>query len=181
MFTDIEYYKGDIALPNINKDVDSFYKFVNQYEKAVLISLLGYTLYAEFIDGLSIEPIDPKWLALRDGTIYDVVNGELTYKVKWNGLINSDKVSLLSYFVYYNYLLKNYQQFTGLGATVQTPENATIVSPNEKIVSANNSYYKLASDTSYLSPSLYNFLVAHKVDYPSWVYDEIGWINILGL
>lgn len=42
--------------------------FIDEYENAFLKKLLGDELAKQFIDGLAEDPIDPKWISLRDET-----------------------------------------------------------------------------------------------------------------
>lgn len=43
-------------------------EFIDKYEPMFLKKLLGLSLYNEFVSGLAADPVDAKWLALRDDT-----------------------------------------------------------------------------------------------------------------
>ena len=180
MIVDISYFRGALSIPNIGKDEESFNtNYIERYEKEILIKLLGYDLYKRFTDGLLAAPTAIEWLQLRDGHTYDVIQpDETVLKVRWNGLANIEKDSLIAYYIYNNYVRNNYQQLTGLGVTAQTPENAVTLSPNEKLIWSNNSLYLLASDNTRLAPSLCNFLTEFKATYTGWIYTPVVLMNI---
>jgi hypothetical protein len=182
---DLTYFKGMINIPFDNQDADSFQAdYIDVYEKEVLIRLLGYDLYKRFAAGLLVEPtIDPIWLALRDGKEYNVdINGN-THVVKWNGLVNTDGISLISDYTYYKWLSQNNEQLTGTGVGKANKENATDYDKNKKLVQAWNRANENAGYNGWnsLAGSLYNFLNNHQTDYEPIVFIELGFINVLGI
>jgi hypothetical protein len=98
---DTTYLRNSISVPiGTYSDLQ---QYIDEYEKKVLISLLGYDLYTEMMAAYAAlpgVPLPSKWDNLINGTTY-------TYEgqsVRWNGLINSDKVSFIAYYVYCQYL-----------------------------------------------------------------------------
>lgn len=63
-------FKGEQNIPNADSEgvIDNLQWFIDKYEPKFLRSLLGVDLANEFIAGLKIDPIDPKWVTLRDET-----------------------------------------------------------------------------------------------------------------
>jgi hypothetical protein len=105
---DSTYFVGDIALPNLDEVPNTFQDTMDRYEEEILKKLLGYQLYNAFIAGIAVEPTpDQKWLDLRDGAEFTFDFCGETITQKWNGLINTDKVSLISYYVYYQHRYEN--------------------------------------------------------------------------
>jgi len=98
---DSTYFINDI---NLNIGVYSdLTQYIDRFEKEVLIGLLGYTLYSEMMAAYALLPGTPlptKWDRLINGYTYGY-NG---VTIRWNGLINSDKVSFIAYYVYCQYL-----------------------------------------------------------------------------
>lgn len=201
MFIDQTYFKNDIAIifP------DGTYDFAqNDYlQKRYLIDALGYDLYKAFIVGLEESVPLAKWTNLRDGAEYQVenVNGDLV-TVKWNGLINDDKVSLLAYFMYYD-LCKSAtynSQFAEFYPVDENAEQSRGGALRQKLSNAYNSGLDLYGKdiqgimpynvgrpviqcnpdygTDILESTLYNFIYfANEADpttYPNWQFKLLG-------
>ena len=194
MLIDIDYFKGALQIPNLAKDATAFNaNYINVYEPEILTKLLGNTLYQNMITNY-VSGTPSIWVDLVEGKDYTVTINAVDYTVKWNGLINTEKISLIAYYVYFNYIQQNYQQATGLGIIQSNTENGTIVSPNQKLVWANNECAKLAGSYPYkligepiytpietLEASLFYFIANNITDYPNWVYEPFKKINILGI
>ena len=198
MLIDTLYFKTTIKFPS--DDVSIINAYAEQSEKDYLIKCLGYTLYKEFIEGIAETSPAQKWIDLRDGKEYEVVaNGEI-HTVKWNGLINDDKISLLSYFTYF--FLSRYMSKTATlnGTVANEQENGNLVSAKNLQVNAwndaidlygNDIYNKfqisseLVTTENILKPTLYNFIY-HANDlingtYAKWQFKELEKINMLGV
>jgi hypothetical protein len=198
MLIDVSYFKGALQIPNIDKDQTAFEdNYITPYESEILTRLLGNDLYQQVLTNYDTG-VDDKWKDLVEGTDYEVEVNGVTYDVKWNGLINSDKLSLIAYYVYFNYVKQNYQQLTGLGVSANVQENATIVSPNEKLVWSWNECKRLSGTNVYdnysclqitdqvtvyneLQPSLFNFINENITDYDNWIYNSLKGMNVLGI
>lgn len=62
---------AQIGLPAVTNNLNLF---INRAEPELLEAALGYDLWQDFITGLQQPVIDPKWLALRDGTTFKTVS-----------------------------------------------------------------------------------------------------------
>lgn len=80
MILDGTYFQGELYLPLIKnkEEVEGLAEmmqtigentlewFIAKYETEFLKKILGEKLYSNFIAGLKVDPIDPKWEALKD-------------------------------------------------------------------------------------------------------------------
>ena len=123
---DYTYFAGDINIAQLGQQAvqDNLQVFIEKYEPSLLQELLGYQLYTDFIAGLEVDPIDQKWIDLRDGVEYTGKHG----KTKWIGLANK-KRSLIANYVYYQYMRGEAEITVGSGVVTPDVENATRVSP----------------------------------------------------
>lgn len=82
------YFNVNLQVPQLQQKAvtDSLQVFIDKYEPEFLIGVLGYDLYLNFVAGLAEDPIDAKWLFLRDGGNFIGYN---TYTHKWIGLAPS--------------------------------------------------------------------------------------------
>lgn len=165
-FTDSTYYRNSISIPvGTYSDLT---QFIAQYEKEVLMGLLGYDLYTEMMAAYAAfiavpsVPLPVKWANLINGAVYAYGS----QNVKWNGLINSDKVSFLSYYVYCQYLKAKQFPYQQTGAVHPKNENSQVVDGianhtaawNQFVYFYEQCYQYLTTDTtSYplVSPSMY--------------------------
>jgi len=135
---------------------------VTRYERDILIQLLGYDLYKLVAAYTSASP----------QRIKDIVEGKEytldTYTIKWNGLKNDQKISILSYYVFIEYV-KNYSEsFQNIGA-VSAPGTK---SPAGLIQRAGVRLKELAGypGQNGYKPSLYNFMGNYLTTYPEWIW-----------
>lgn len=166
---DKTYFFGSINLPK--SDYDSIQASIDRFEKEVLISLLGYELYSKFI----ITPLIEPWKSLVEGKEYEVTyNGRVT-KVKWNGLKNTDKISLIAYYVYCYHIRGIISSTQSVGEIKSKQQNSDNANAFGKIFSSWVMFEELYGKTgdSLLKPTAYNFLYAHKSDYPEWIFSEL--------
>ena len=155
---DSTYFINDINL-NVGEYSD-LTQYIDKFEKEVLIGLLGYTLYSEMMAAYAALPGTPlpeKWDRLINGYTYDY-NG---VTIRWNGLINSDKVSFIAYYVYCQYLKA--KQFTPAQAGTVQPknENSVVVDGIANHTAAWNRFVEL-----YEYALIY--LVDNSTDYEGW-------------
>ena len=194
-FIDIDYFKGALQIPNLNRDSTSFEQnYIEYYEREVLIHLLGYDLYNQLINNYDTNNND-EWKRLVEGAKYLVTVDDIIYTVQWEGLKNTRKVSLIAYYVYYWYVKTNYEQLTGIGTINSDAENATKIDPNIKLVWSNNECSMLSGDYEYCltaddaekltyestENTLFNFIFNNIADYTNWQYKPINKINVLGI
>lgn len=204
---DTSYFIRDISIPNIDSAPNSVQGYIDMYEKEVLIKLLGYDLYKDFMAGLDEDPIPSKWINLRDGADFSFKFDGHTVSTRWEGLINESKRSLIAYYVYYKIRVDSVVNTSGIGDVVANAENSKKVSDVPNLVNAWNKMVKLYgyvqdrtrrlvgyeyayphayqtfdrdSDT-YLTyndePSAYNFLNAYRSVYSNWVFEPIKYMN----
>lgn len=172
------YFTELIAVPTskYGNDIDTY---ITRYEEEILTDLLGYSLYSDFVDGLAAPSPDQKWLDLRDGKTYEIdYNGE-TRKVKWNGLINSNKVSLIAFYVFCMYKEVNQTITTNIGGVDPKAENAQRVIEADKFSESWRRFLDLygRDSDSELKPTAYNFLNEFEDDYSNWEFTSKGTVN----
>jgi hypothetical protein len=175
---DRTYFNYEINLPvNSNSDLSNF---IDRFEPEILKSLLGYELYT-----LVAASTD------TSGRLYDLINGKeytVSYngrdqKVKWNGLINTDKVSLAAYYVYYQYQRCKATLPGASGEVKLRHENSFNADLHVKIMDAWGRMRELYGYPGQfeLEPSAYNFLTENEADYPEWIFTELGSVNAFDL
>jgi hypothetical protein len=173
---DSTYFVRDINLPA--GSYNTITASIARYERDILIQLLGYDLYklvAAYANPGSTQ------------RIIDIVEGkeylEGTYTVKWNGLVNSEKVSILSYHTYIEYVRDHAVDFQNTGGMASSSENAVNGGAGKLIQSASASLRRLSGypGQSIYEPSLYNFLSKYTTDYPEWLFNEHKLVNDFGI
>ncbi len=182
------YFIKDINIPQNALDSDMA-GYITEYEKEVLIMLLGYDLYTDFI----ANPSNERWTRLTTGHEYDVSYQGLTTTIKWNGLTNTDLISLIAYYVYYWYINFHASDTTSVGESIIQKENALGIAPTQKMVNAWNRFADLYGrvNDSIINPTAYNFLNHFKDDetngYDGWIFTSLdtklttGKLNVLGI
>lgn len=176
---DTTYFVYDCNLPtgSAYSDVTNY---IARYEPEILTELLGYELAK-----LVIASTD------TSGRLYELINGKeytITYNgrdqiVKWNGLKNASKISLIAYYVYYRYQVAMASMPAGIGEQKPTIENGVSISLSMKAMDAWSRMRELYGydGQDELSPSAYNFLTKYATTYPEWVFTEIGKVNAFDL
>lgn len=216
--TDKTYYKGDIILPQLGNPIQEqgVLDAIAKYEPIILKHLLGYPLYKIVQDAWNaFKATTPTPLPVR---IDELINGAdmvfqvrgKTVETRWNGLANTDKVSLLSYFVHAQYLTTTSARTATTGQVKPDQENSKRVSLTPKYTYSWNrmvelygqsprprelGYNKLTQQEQLedfwaevknykhwnRTPSAFNFLLANKDTYPEWEFKPIYKKNIMGL
>lgn len=161
---DETYFIQDISLDD--GDYSNLANSITRYEKEILEKLFSYSnakLLLEYNAG------SPQWvLDVVEGKEY-IINGE-TYK--WIGLINSDKISLIAYYIYYNHLLTIVNNTSAVGNVQAYQENGNIISFGQKIGAA---WVKMGTQLYELNMFLSN-------EYPDIeFYNIIGNVNMFDL
>ena len=173
---DSTYFVRDCNLPvGTYNDISAS---LTRYERDILIQLLGYDL-AKLV------------LAYDSGTspqrIKDIVEGkeyaEGDYTVKWNGLVNTEKVSILAYYTYIQYLKNHAIDFQNVGAVGSANENGVNVGVATLIQRVSVRLRELAgyAGNDMYKASLYNFLLNQESSYPEWIFNEYRFENSFGL
>lgn len=188
---DKTYFIGEITLPG--KVLDGTYaditQFITRYEKEALIDLLGYTLYKALKAEIDSVPqtFTTKWSRLVNGYEYteDYLGDEHT--VRWNGLVNTDKVSLLAYYIYYKYVYHHVTHTSSIGEVIASAENANRISVADRLVNAWNRYIELRGHWAdhLINPTAYNFLKKYEDDqtnsYDKWLFMGLNRTNTFGI
>ena len=169
---DKTYFVKDINIPD--SDYSDLTAYITRYEKEILIKILGYELW-KLVAAYDATP----------GVITDLVEGkEYTVNgetVKWNGLKNSDLVSLIAYYVFY-WWARNNATFTGTSSELKSiGENAEAAKLNQRMNNAWSRMEDLIQGTQYPYDSIYTFLTENESDYPSWVFTPVGTVNAFDL
>lgn len=134
---DISYFIGERQIANSNTPAvgERLNWFIAKYETQFLKLLLGDSLYAEFVAGLLVDPVETQWADLRDGASY--VYDDRTYL--YSGLRDATaKRSPIADYVYYHYLRDAATQSTGIGEVKTKGENSTATNSMQKQVRAWN-------------------------------------------
>jgi len=201
-FIDYTYFTGDIHISNPSND-NQLLQAIDQYEKEILIKLLGYELYAllqaDLTDG---EPQTQIYIDLVDGAAFTHEFGGEEISLRWEGLRNSLKISLISYYVFFRFVERNITPYYGDGISFAPKgkdwERAEPVNKlcyvwekMRELYGVIPMQYKsafkypvLGSDLGYVFntlPSAYNFLYANKDDYPTWRFTPLWNINAFGI
>lgn len=169
---DSSYFIGEIAIPNIDQRINTIQSNIDKYEKEVLICLLGQKLFDEFIAALADNPAQ-KWLDLRDGKEFILPYNGHDVTLKWNGFINSDKISLIAYYVYYKIRYEELSTTTSIGETRGKVENSELVNETRKMLNAWRKFLHLYGELVYSE---------NGINYQSWNFGELrGFRNSSGL
>lgn len=175
--TDNTYFVRDRKLPIKTGGLDDTGAAITRYEPEILEHILGYTL-AKLV--LAYSAGSPQ-------RIKDIVDGkEYTqgaFTVNWNGLKNTEKVSILTDYTYIQYVRDHAADFQSVGATMAVVENGVVISPTILIQRATMSMRELVGyeGQSIYKPSLRNFLKAHETDYPDLIFNDVRAMNTLGI
>jgi hypothetical protein len=193
---DTTYFIEEIEIPNVNQTEieDDVTGSITQYEREVLISLLGNALYVELRDSAFVD---------GDASIYDkLVNGDdfsytlnsQTVELRWDGLRGFEKKSLIAYYVYYMHRRKRASYHAGTGIEVEAAsDNAKPAQVYHKMVEVWNEFINMYGDPTdeygnvqdipnvldnYTHhnnlASAYNYLLAKKADFPTWKFNSMG-------
>ena len=185
--------KNEIRIPNILENgsyTTEITDAITKYETECRIDLLGYELNklleADLDEGV---PQTQRFKDLVNGAEFTHPNtGQL---LKWIGFVNTEKESLLAYYIYFNYVYNNNIHLSGVGSVDVQAQNADKVSPFDKLQIAWSKFLKLYSgfdfhDNEYFCedgtkvsnlPGTFNtFRVliisfyANKDIYPEWIF-----------
>jgi hypothetical protein len=194
---DSSYLIGEILITNKTQLAAVLQTAIDQYEPEILKSLLGYSEYKKMI----ATPNDEPYKSLIEGAEFEMTFDGITQTLKWEGLKNSIKISLISYYVYYRYQESEYIKPGAVGTNKPQAENAKIVSPYPKMVTAWNNminlygwfdnYWFKTSNANIIqpdgglifndSPSAYNYMSANVADFPDWIFRPLRTINPFGI
>lgn len=191
------HYVGKIMIPS--SSVAPLNEAIARHESSILISLLGYPLYAEFskaVDDSLLEAnpieLDQKWKDLRDGATFSFTFNGMTINTKWDGLVNLLKGTLVPYYVYYKFNEDYITNFSGSSHSVTMRKDAWTFSSIGKMNSVWNDmvdmygqvprkydddFYKMffLNIENYIffneKNSAYNYLLTNKEIFPNWIFE----------
>lgn len=161
---DESYFNGQLFLPGIGGRINQerLNTVIDDRQAEFLDKALGYNLSAAFQIGITTDPIDQRWLDLRDGKTFVDAFGRTH---KWVGFQNGQKKSPLANYVYYWFTRDNATITTTSGEAKPSKENAANVSYIPKQVRAWNDMVRMLDGLkTYL-------FVSNQADtplYPEW-------------
>ncbi len=170
---DSTYFVMDINIPT--STYNSVTAYINRFEPEILKKILGYDLY-KLVAAYANPGSDQRIIDLVEGKEYAY---DSDHNVKWNGLANTDKISLIAYYVYFKYVAINTTSLMPVGNTAATGENGVRADASQKLHGAWVAMRELIGypGQDALAPSLYNFLSFYDSTYPEWEFTDIGQIN----
>ena len=164
---DSTFFNGPITVPQLGQAsvANNLDIFINRFEPRMLQAALGYQLYLDFLDGLSQDVPDQKWINIRDGVVFTgsgmwppfywqypflsmyrnwFIPQNPVRKMEWIGFANQANIysSPIAGYVYYEYMRDQITQFTGVGVVNTQSENAATVSAATKMKDAFNQMSK---------------------------------------
>jgi len=153
---DETYFQRQYYVPNVeelnSRSKEDLLLYIDQYVRLCLQDALGYVLFKDldtYIVNGNLEPNAPqKWLNLVNGAEY--TEHDRTYY--WKGLKYNEgafKVSLLTPFVFYHWLLDNQAKMSGMGEVVLEAKNAINASSNQRLTKSWNTFVQLYQDKNY--------------------------------
>lgn len=190
---DKSYFTGKLFIPNVVDvpDIQAGYSSeaptnqdkltlsIQKYERLLLVNALGITQYNELI--ADVEATSGKW--------YDMINGKTYDNKRFEGLKD-----IIAYFVYVNFLKYEAVQFNTTGLQRADAENATSVSPVNRMVDYWNEFVNMYQsheecgcwwwlnyDTNYTFVSLYEFIKDFPDNYDCGYFNFYRIQNSLGI
>lgn len=198
-FIDTTYFQSnEINIPDYNEADLS--QAIDQYEKEILIDALGYELYSLLQSDLdSGVPQSQRFKDIVDGVEFNLTYCGKERLTKWNGIKNDEKLSFVSFFIYYKYVGRTTEHLSSIGNAMYQSENSERVSPTRKLTNAfdrmldlygrvpvnyirlNGNLWDIPTTIFNPLPTLYNFLASNTDVYPEWSFKPKGTINIFGI
>ena len=167
-FIDTSYFINDISVP-VNQYQEAYLiQYITRWENEILKRLLGYTLWKALIADLDGgNPQTPRFTYLVNGTEFSFEYDGHTINTKWEGLRNTQLVSLIAYWVYFNLRNEKESFYTGIGQRRGKGENSVMADPVPKLVSAWNKMIDLYGYTPkyyypYNNSTIFNTRLASK-------------------
>lgn len=185
---DQTYFTRDLSIPNINEVQTEAFEtleyFVDEYVRQLLRDALGIEIFnildTYVIDGAFDSTGAPQYIIdLVEGKEY--VKSGVTYK--WSGLISTQgvfKKSLLANYVYYQWLKNSFSTQSGVGEVTLNPQNANLVNPTQKLVTAWNSFVTMYQNANCVYPNVYYKGSTQVIDWLGYnVNTEVSLIEYL--
>lgn len=180
MIIDKSYFKGGkLFIPNITSNASvtgnvptasaSIESYIARYEEDLLLHALGLENYEALkaaleTDALLEDPANEKWKDLVNGKTYTFEDTQ----VKWPGLRTTEgelKTSLIADYVFYHYLIDDFQHYSTVGIQKEKAKNAEPQSPNLKLTQVWRDFIHKYQEGAHLTPAIVNTPNGPYVDY----------------
>ena len=174
---DQTYFQGTIAIPA--SKYEPIQGIIDRCENQLITDLFGYQL-AKLIKDYDPLTSEQRIIDIVQGKDFTTRGGDLQ---RWNGLVNTEKESVIAYWVFYKWAIERETIATRSAAIKPTPENSENASFETKALAAYNhmlDLYGYRGQCDY-APSCFNFMYANQGIYPEWKFQEKRPINFLGL
>ena len=174
---DQTYFKGTIAIPA--SKYEPIQGVIDRYEPQLITDLFGYEL-AKLVKDYDPLTSEQRIIDIVQGKEFATRGGDLQ---RWNGLVNTEKESVIAYYVFYKWAIEREIIATRIAAIKPTPENSENVSFETKAFAAYNQMldlYGYRGQCDY-APSCFNLMYANQDLYPEWKFQEKRPINLLGI
>lgn len=126
--------------------------FIEMYERELMVSAIGRTLYDEIIAIIEADTLDDggneKYKALVDGLTYTRNGKDYVFE----GLRGYEKNSLIAYYVYAQYLRAMEDRLTTLGTAKPLAKNSEATTPTKKFVRAWQTFLTMYQTTDVTVP-----------------------------
>lgn len=207
---DTSYFVGEIKIPNIASSINTYNRYIDIFEKEILMKLLGYSLYNELMTAVaSPDPLPEKFDKLVNGAEFSFRFDGTDVTDYWPGLVNSSKESLIAYYCYYKIRNHELSTTTSTGEVKGKKTNSEHVNDSRKILKAYRNFLRMYGETRYSvagvymdasinwmyfdrhattydsyndNPSAYNFLNSMKATgFTNWRFTPMPNMNLFGL
>lgn len=169
LIQDSSYFVGLISLPSSDYSNHDYY--LGESEEKVLVALLGPTEYARLKADATVEPFK----GLVDGAEYNVKKNGRTFRIKWPGLVNDAKKSLIAYHAYRNIVINDAVTISTTGPVVPNKDNSSPVSVTMKVIRASAEFDRMYGNqrADVMIPSAYQYLMANSELIPDWYFTDL--------
>lgn len=155
---DQTYFNFDISLPAGNySDLPGW---IDRFESELLRNLLGDAL-SQLVLNYDSETSEQRIKDIVEGKEFEIDDSV----IMWNGLVNSEKKSLIAYYVYTQYLRYNVTTTTPTGERKSKNENSNPADQSFKMWRAHRKYFGEAQ-------TLLSFIDENIELYPEFVQPE---------
>lgn len=173
---DETYFKREYTVPNIDElqseDGVNLGMFIDDKVRLLLQEALGTTLFisldGDITDGVLDVGAEQRWKDFVNGVTY--IDGGET--LVWKGLTyvnGAYKKSLLTPYVYYNWLKYQFSYMSGVGEVSAKAKNAFNVSSNQRLTMVWNEFVEQYQGGCERSPE---FRIIRNVPYIDWLGGE---------
>lgn len=128
------FAENDLVIPNLSNpaDLERVNSFIDKYEPACLLAVLGYPLYKL----IGVES-SQRMTDLLSGA--EFIDGEGETR-KWQGIIHDTTISFIANFIFCKYQEWKSRNQTGNGTSIPNKEAGTSISPGDIIANSWNFY-----------------------------------------